>query len=58
MDSHNFSLYQRGQRCRFHGGQVLRSPIQLQVPAAGHWYVVLDYNGGSGSIHSSVTVSS
>jgi len=58
IDSNNLTLYERGQQFRCLGGQAQRSPVQLQVPNPGHWFVVLDLGGGSGTIHSSVSVSS
>ena len=57
MDQPNFMRYQRHQQFNHHGGQALRSPVQLRVPTAGHWYVVLDLGGGTGTIHSNMTLS-
>lgn len=56
LDAGNFSRYQRGEQCKFFGGQALRSPVVLLVPHADHWYVALDFGGGVGTIHSNVTV--
>jgi hypothetical protein len=58
MDQHNFTRYQRQQQFDYYGGQALSSPVRLQVPRAGHWYVVLDLGGASGTIHSNLTLSS
>lgn len=58
MDQPNFIRYQRQQQFNYYGGQALRSPVRLEVPTAGHWFVVLDLGGGSGAIHSNVTLSS
>ena len=57
MDQNNFTRYQRQERCSFHGGQALRSPVVLSVPHAGHWHVVLDLGGAAGAIHSNLTLS-
>ena len=57
MDQNNFVRYQRHQQFSHYGGQALRSPVKLRVPAAGHWYVVLDLGGASGTIHSNLTLS-
>jgi hypothetical protein len=57
FDSINLRLYERGQRFHFIGGQALCSPVQLRVPSAGHWHVVLDLGGAIGTIHANVTVS-
>jgi hypothetical protein len=42
MDSANFSAYRAGGRHRYFGGHATRSPVRLQVPAAGHWHVAID----------------
>ena len=57
MDQNNFMRYQRQQQFSHYGGQALRSSVKLRVPAAGHWYVVLDLGGASGTIHSNITLS-
>jgi hypothetical protein len=57
MDQNNLMRYQRQQRFSHYGGQALRSPVKLRVPAAGRWYVVLDLGGASGTIHSNLTLS-
>lgn len=57
LDQHNLTRYQRRRQFSYVGGQAQRSPIALRVPTAGHWYVVLDLGGVSGTIHSNVTLS-
>jgi Domain of unknown function (DUF1883) len=42
MDQRNCMRYQRRQQFSSYGGEALSSPVRLQVPTAGHWYVVLD----------------
>jgi hypothetical protein len=56
LDAHNFARYQRREDFRSIGGGAIRSPVRLKVPSSGHWYVVLDLGGGSGTIKSSVRV--
>lgn len=56
LDSHNFACYQRGEDFRAIGGRAIKSPVVLKVPSPGHWYVVLDLGGGTGTIRSSVRV--
>jgi hypothetical protein len=58
MDQHNFTRYQLHQSYNCYGGQALRTLVPLKVPRAGHWYVVLDLGGATGTIHSSLTLSS
>ena len=57
LDVGNFERYRRGESFRAIGGEAVRSPVRLSVPSDGHWYVVLDLGGGSGTITSSVQVS-
>jgi hypothetical protein len=56
LDVGNFHRYQRGQQYRCLGGHALSSPVTLQVPHPDHWFVALDSGGGTGTIHSNVTV--
>jgi hypothetical protein len=48
FDSSNFSSFKAGRRSTGYGGHATRSPVRLQVPRSGHWYVVIDYGGFSG----------
>ena len=56
LDDMNFSKYKRGQRHTHHGGLAKQSPIYLQPPCAGHWHVVIDLGGYSGTVKASVSV--
>ncbi|WP_226363054.1 DUF1883 domain-containing protein [Pseudonocardia sp. ICBG1142] len=56
MDSSNFSSYKNGRKHKYLGGLVKRSPIRLQVPKSGHWYVTVDMAGMKGTTRSSVNV--
>jgi hypothetical protein len=56
LDASNFSAYKAGGRHRYYGGHYNRSPIRLQVPSGGHWFVTIDYGGFSGSGRASVQV--
>jgi hypothetical protein len=58
VDSSNLDCYRRGEDFRGIGGEAVRSPVHLQTPSAGHWYVVLDLGGATGTIESSVSVQS
>ena len=53
MDSANFASYRNGRQHRYYGGLAQRSPVRLQVPYAGHWYVTVDMQGLGGSVRSS-----
>jgi len=54
MDSSNFQSYKSGRNHRYHGGLAKKSPIRLQVPNSGHWYVTVDMQGLRGTVRSSV----
>lgn len=45
VDSLNYQRMHSGLDYRCHGGHATSSPIRLNVPSAGHWYVVLDRGG-------------
>ena len=54
MDSSNFHSYRSGRRHRYFGGHAKKSPVRLQIPNAGHWYVTVDMGGYAGRVESSV----
>ena len=54
MDSSNFQSYRSGRRHRYNGGHAKRSPVRLQIPRSGHWYVAVDMGGYKGKVSSSV----
>lgn len=53
MDSSNFSSYRNGRQHRCYGGLARQSPVRLQIPHAGNWYVAVDMQGLGGSVRSS-----
>ena len=52
LDSMNFSNYRYGRQHRFVGGLARRSPVHLQIPHAGTWYVAADMQGLAGAVRS------
>ena len=54
MSSSDFSNYKSGRRHSYIGGLAKRSPIKLQIPNSGRWYVVVDMQGLRGSTNASV----
>jgi len=56
VDSSNFSNYQNGSQYRYVGGLATKSPVHLQVPNSGHWYVTVDMRGLRGTTNASVRV--
>jgi len=56
LDSSNFNNYKNGRRYHYIGGLAKKSPIRLQIPRSGHWYVVVDMRGLKGTVRSSAKV--
>lgn len=56
MDSTNYSNYKNGQRHRYYGGYVTRSPYRITVPNSGHWYLTIDLGGYAGKVKHSARV--
>ena len=54
MDDINFSAYRAGHSFNYFGGLAQRSPVRLVAPHFGHWNVVVDLGGYSGSVHAGV----
>jgi hypothetical protein len=56
FDSSNYSAFKAGRQARGYGGYATRSPIRLEVPRSGHWYVIVDYGGLPGRGRAGVEV--
>lgn len=56
MDSSNLTNYRNRRQYRGYGGRMTKSPARIPVPRDGHWHVVIDLGGYSGTIRSSVSV--
>lgn len=56
MDSSNLSNYKNGRRHRYYGGLARKSPVQLQIPQSGHWYVTVDMQGLRGAVRTSARI--
>lgn len=54
MDSSNFSNYKNNRQHKYYGGLAKKSPLRLAIPNSGHWNVVIDMQGLSGSTRASV----
>jgi hypothetical protein len=54
LTSSEFWNYKNGRRHHFNGGLAKQSPVRLQIPNSGHWYVVVDMQGLRGSTRASV----
>jgi hypothetical protein len=58
VDEANFGRYRSGQPFLYTGGHYRQSPIHLEVPEDGHWYVVVDLGGYRGRVRANVEVAS
>lgn len=56
LDSSNYASFKAGRAYRYQGGLAKQSPVRLQVPRAGHWYVVIHMEGLRGSVRHSLRV--
>ena len=56
VDSSNFQAYKSGRQFRYFGGQATRSPVRLQVPKSGRWYLVIDLGGYRGNVRHSMRI--
>lgn len=56
LDDHNFQNYRRGGRHTYYGGLATHSPYIISPPRAGHWHLVVDLGGYSGTISASVQI--
>jgi hypothetical protein len=54
LDETNFSNYKRGGRHTYYGGLAKQSPVRLAAPHSGHWHLVIDLGGYSGTVRASV----
>jgi hypothetical protein len=50
LDASNFQSYRGGRGHRYLGGLARVSPVRLRPPHQGHWFVVIDLGGYSGTI--------
>ena len=56
LDDSNFSLFRNGQTHRYIGGLAKESPVILSAPRSGHWNVVVDLGGYSGTVQASARI--
>ena len=45
LDPLNFDRYRLGQPFHYTGGLYTCTPVRLQIPEAGRWYLVIDCGG-------------
>lgn len=56
MDSSNLNSFRSGRQHRYYGGLAKQSPVRLQIPHFGHWYVTVDMQGLRGTVRSAARI--
>ena len=56
VDYSNFQSYKSGRQYRYYGGHATRSPVRLSIPSSGHWYLVIDLGGYTGTVRHSMRI--
>ena len=56
LDPVNFHRYRSGEGFLYTGGHYRHSPVRLQIPQDGHWYLVIDHGGYKGRARVEVEV--
>lgn len=56
LDDNSFAAYQGGRSFSYSGGWATTSPVRLVPPHTGHWHVVVDLGGASGTVRASVRI--
>lgn len=55
-DRAGFDAFKAGRRYQYYGGHTTQSPVRLQVPRSGHWYLVIHLGGYGGSVRHSIEI--
>ena len=56
MDAGNYAQYRSGKQHRYYGGLAKKSPIRVPAPHAGHWHLVIDLGGYTGTVRAATRV--
>ena len=56
LDDANYANYKAGREHKYYGGRAKKSVVQLHPPRPGHWHVVIDLGGYSGTVSAAVRV--
>jgi hypothetical protein len=56
LDDINFASFRRGGRYKYLGGLAKVSPMRIGVPIAGHWNLVINLGGYSGTVNAAVRI--
>jgi hypothetical protein len=56
LDTANFNRYRESLEHEYAGGLARQSPVRLEVPSTGHWHLVVDLIGLSGTTRTTVEI--
>jgi hypothetical protein len=56
LDSSNYSSFRAGRRHSYYGGLARQTPVRLQIPRNGHWFLVIHMGGLQGSVRHSMQI--
>lgn len=56
MTHADFDRFKNARQHKFLGGVAKQTPIRLTIPKSAHWHVVIDTEGHSGKVESSIRV--
>ena len=54
LDNINYNYYRQGKQHTYYGGLARVSPTRITPPRYGHWHLVIDLGGYSGTVRASV----
>ncbi|MCO6437316.1 MAG: DUF1883 domain-containing protein [Phycisphaerae bacterium] len=54
LDDGAFAAYRAGRSYQYRGGYYRRTPVRLRPPYPGHWHVVVDLGGYTGTVRAAV----
>lgn len=56
LDDTQYQNYRQGRQFSYIGGLAEQSPFHVSPPHFGHWHLVIDLGGASGTLRHSVRV--
>lgn len=56
LDDTEYANYKKGRSYRYYGGFFTSFPARLAPPNSGHWNVVLNLGGASGTVRHAIRV--
>jgi len=56
LDDASFAAYRYGNSFQYYGGWASCSPARVSPPCYGHWHLVVDLGGGTGTVRVGVRI--